>query len=212
MTLIFAKLTKRRKMTIVRLTNREKAMFLNLAFRDELRFTASVIAGDARPSRERGRPRRGVALPLRPRRGVALPLRLRRGVAIPRGATPRIMPQSRREICYNTRMEYTAEVNVLGVRAKVADTFARRARGLIGRPPPGPEEGLLIPRCNAIHTLFMKYPIDATFLDREDRVVKVVRGIRPWRLLVWGGWRAVKVLETASVAPRRTSGERPMVI
>ena len=109
-------------------------------------------------------------------------------------------------------MEHTAEVNVLGVRAKVADTFARRARGLIGRPPPGPGEGLLIPRCNAIHTLFMKYPIDATFLDREDRVVKVVRGIRPWRLLVWGGWRAVKVLETASVAPRRTSGERPMVI
>ena len=45
MTLIFAELTKRRKMTIVRLTNREKAMFLNLAFRDELRFTASVIAG-----------------------------------------------------------------------------------------------------------------------------------------------------------------------
>ena len=44
-TLIFAKLTKRRKMTIVRLTNREKAMFLNLAFRDELRFIASVIAG-----------------------------------------------------------------------------------------------------------------------------------------------------------------------
>ena len=52
MTLIFAKLTKRRKMALVRLTNREKAMFLNLAFRDELRFTASVIAGDARPSRD----------------------------------------------------------------------------------------------------------------------------------------------------------------
>ena len=63
MTLIFANLTRRREMALVRLTNREKAMFLNLAFRDELRFTASVIAGDARPSRERGRPRRGVALP-----------------------------------------------------------------------------------------------------------------------------------------------------
>ena len=44
MTLIFAELTKRRKMTIVRLTNREKAMFLNLAFHDELRLIASVIA------------------------------------------------------------------------------------------------------------------------------------------------------------------------
>ena len=63
MTLIFAKLTKRRKMVLARLTNSEKVMFLNLAFRDELRFAASVIAGDARPSRERGRPRRGVALP-----------------------------------------------------------------------------------------------------------------------------------------------------
>ena len=89
-------------------------------------------------------------------------------------------------------------VRILGVDAEIADTFARRARGLIGRPPPGPGKGMLIPRCNAIHTFFMKYPIDATFLDRNDRVVKVVRGIRPWRPLVWGGWRAVKVLETAS--------------
>ena len=95
-------------------------------------------------------------------------------------------------------MEQMREVNVLGVRAKVADTFAHRMRGLIGRPPPGPGEGMLILKCNAIHTFFMKYPIDATFLDRNDSVVKVVRGIRPWRLLVWGGWRAVKVLETAS--------------
>ena len=109
MTLIFANLTRRREMALVRLTNREKAMFLNLAFRDELRFIASVIAGGlqlplyrgncktsraggprscvaacsclptahlvgsrvprdrgragARPSRERCRPRRGVALP-----------------------------------------------------------------------------------------------------------------------------------------------------
>ena len=89
-------------------------------------------------------------------------------------------------------------VDILGVRAEVADTFAKRTRGLIGRPPPGPGEGMLIPGCNAIHTFFMKYPIDATFLDRENRVVKVVRGIRPWRPFVWGGWRAVKVLETAS--------------
>ena len=89
---------------------------------------------------------------------------------------------------------------VLGVRAEVADTFARRTRGLIGRPPPGRGEGLLILKCNAIHTLFMKYPIDATFLDRDGRVVKTVRNIRPWRFFVWGGRRAVKVLETTSEA------------
>ena len=89
-------------------------------------------------------------------------------------------------------------VDILGFRAKVARTFPERARGLIGTKELAPGEGLLIEKCNAIHTFFMKYPIDATFLDRDGRVVKVVRRIRPWRLLVWGGWRAVKVLETAS--------------
>jgi hypothetical protein len=80
----------------------------------------------------------------------------------------------------------------------VARTFAERAKGLIGTKDLPAGEGLLILRCNAIHTCFMSFPIDATFLDREDRVVKTVRKIRPWRLWVWGGFRAVKVLETRS--------------
>ena len=88
------------------------------------------------------------------------------------------------------------EIN--GVKARVARTLFARIKGLIGtkRLPPG--EGMLILRCNAIHTFFMSFSIDATFLDRDDRVVKVVRNIPPWRPFVWGGFRAVKVLETAS--------------
>ena len=91
-------------------------------------------------------------------------------------------------------------VEIAGVRARVARTFFERARGLIGTRSLPPGEGMLILRCNAIHTWFMSFPIDATFLDRRDRVVKVVRGIRPGRFLVWGGWRAVKVLETPARA------------
>ncbi len=90
-------------------------------------------------------------------------------------------------------------VDVLGVRAKVARTFRERAKGLIGTKDLPPGEGLLIERCNAIHTFFMSFPIDAVFLDKHDNVVKTVRGIRPWRFLVWGGWRARKVLETKSL-------------
>ena len=89
-------------------------------------------------------------------------------------------------------------LEICGVRARVARTFAERAKGLIGTKDLPAGEGLLILRCNAIHTCFMSFPIDATFLDREDRVVKTVRKIRPWRLWVWGGFRAVKVLETRS--------------
>ena len=99
-----------------------------------------------------------------------------------------------------TRVEIPAGdgERVRTVNADIAETFWERARGLIGRPAPASGRGLLIPRCNAIHTLFMRYPIDATFLDRRGRVVKCVRNLRPWRLFVWGGWRARQVLETAS--------------
>ena len=92
-------------------------------------------------------------------------------------------------------------IDILGVRARVARTFAERAKGLIGTKDLPDGEGMLITRCNAIHTFFMSFPIDATFLDRNDNVVKTVRGIRPWRPFVWGGWRAVKVLETRSRNP-----------
>ena len=89
-------------------------------------------------------------------------------------------------------------LHILGVEAEVARSFAERARGLIGRRSLAPGCGLLIERCNAIHTFFMRFPIDATFLDGRGGVVKTVRNIRPWRLWVWGGWRARSVLETAS--------------
>ena len=84
------------------------------------------------------------------------------------------------------------------MRITEAKTFFQRARGLIGRKSLAADEGLLIPHCNCIHTLFMRFPIDATFFDRKGEIVKVFRDIKPWRLFVWGGWRACKVLETAS--------------
>jgi uncharacterized membrane protein (UPF0127 family) len=90
----------------------------------------------------------------------------------------------------------TVEIN--GIKAKVARTLFERIRGLIGVKSLPPGEGMLILRCNSIHTFFMSFPIDAVFFDRNDRVVKEVRNIRPWRFFVWGGFRAVKVLETAS--------------
>ena len=87
---------------------------------------------------------------------------------------------------------------ILGVEAEVAETFAERAKGLMGRRGLESGTGMLITKCNCIHTFFMRFSIDATFLDRRGNVVRGVRGIRPWRPLVWGGWRARSVLETAA--------------
>ena len=86
-----------------------------------------------------------------------------------------------------------------GVKAKVARSLFERMRGLIGTKRLEKDEGMLILRCNAIHTFFMSFPIDAVFLDRSDRVVKTVRNIKPWRFFVWGGFRAAKVIEIPSL-------------
>ena len=87
---------------------------------------------------------------------------------------------------------------VLGVEAEVAESAFERMRGLIGRDRLERGRGMLITKCNCIHTFFMRFPIDATFLDGQGRIVKTVKGVRPWRPWVWGGWRARSVLETAA--------------
>ncbi len=84
------------------------------------------------------------------------------------------------------------------MKLRVARSFFERAKGLIGTKRLAPDEGLLIERCNCIHTFFMRFAIDATFLDKNDNVVKTVKNIPPWRPFIWGGLRACKVLETAA--------------
>lgn len=91
-------------------------------------------------------------------------------------------------------------ITIHNIRAEVASTFVQRARGLIGHKPLGPNEGMLILRCNCIHTFFMSFPINAIFLDAHDNIVKVVKNIPPNRLWIWGGFKARKVLETAADA------------
>ena len=79
----------------------------------------------------------------------------------------------------------------------VADTWQMRTKGLIGRAKLDSGEGLLIKNCKAIHTWFMRFPIDVVFLDKNYRVIKTVSGLKPFRLL-FGGRRAQHTLELPS--------------
>ena len=80
----------------------------------------------------------------------------------------------------------------------MARKLVERIRGLIDTKDLPSDEGMLILKCNAIHTFFMSFSIDAIFLDKNDNVVKTVKNIRPWRFFVWGGFKAAKVLEIKS--------------
>ena len=72
----------------------------------------------------------------------------------------------------------TATNHILQV--EVASNFLRRFLGLMGRGRLAENRGLLLAPCNSIHMCFMRFSIDAIYLDREYRVLKVVRHLRPW--------------------------------
>ncbi len=65
---------------------------------------------------------------------------------------------------------------------------------------------MLLRPAPAIHTYFMRFPIDAVFLDRELRVLGVTPALRPWRWARRAGARSV--LELAAGEAHRL-GVRP---
>jgi uncharacterized protein len=87
----------------------------------------------------------------------------------------------------------------------VADNPVLRLRGLLGRRLIE-GEGLLLRPASAIHTWFMRFPIDAVFLDRQLVVVSVSDRLRPWRFAGRRGARSV--LELADGESERR-GIRP---
>jgi len=79
------------------------------------------------------------------------------------------------------------------MREIVANTFWKRLVGLIfWKKSDGPVR-LIIPRCNAIHTCFMRRPVDVYFMDKDDNTMMGFLAVPPWRILYYRG--AVSVHE-----------------
>jgi uncharacterized membrane protein (UPF0127 family) len=85
-------------------------------------------------------------------------------------------------------------------RCLVAETPLTRLRGLLGRAGLERGEGLLLRPAASIHMWFMRFPIDAVFLDGDDRVLRVAADLRPWRIAACHGARAVVELPAGDCA------------
>jgi uncharacterized membrane protein (UPF0127 family) len=82
---------------------------------------------------------------------------------------------------------------------RLATSFWARFRGLMGVPSLDSGSGLYLP-VNSIHMLFMRFPIDALFVDGPDangdrRVVSIHADLPAWRGLVMPIRGATGVLE-----------------
>lgn len=74
---------------------------------------------------------------------------------------------------------------ILAERLFVADGYFSRLRGLIGHPPLGEDAALWIRPCQQVHTHFMGYPLHVVFLDAEQRILRIVERMLPWRVSPW---------------------------
>lgn len=79
----------------------------------------------------------------------------------------------------------------------IAESMPERMKGLLGRPCLAETSGMLLRPCRSIHMWGMRFPIDAAFLDKELKVLKIVRNLRPWQV-AFAPSKTHCVLETAA--------------
>lgn len=78
----------------------------------------------------------------------------------------------------------------------VADNFWTRLSGYMFRKTPH-VSGILFEPANAMQTTFMFFELDIVFLTKENRVIKILRNVKPWRH-TWFYPKTRKALEMPS--------------
>jgi len=76
-------------------------------------------------------------------------------------------------------MKLVNETNgvLLAVRVYTAGSFTGRLIGLMMKKNMPRGSGLILKPCNSIHTFFMRFGIDAVFINKQGVVVKVMENL-----------------------------------
>ena len=71
---------------------------------------------------------------------------------------------------------------IIAQKGEIARTFFSRMTGLLNRSALLSGEALIITRCQSIHMFFMRFPIDAIFVDKHNCVTGLVPNLKPFQL------------------------------
>jgi hypothetical protein len=106
---------------------------------------------------------------------------------------------SRRQAPHNNylRVSNLTRNTVLATCMEVADSAAKRNKGLLGRNCLLPGEGLWIRPCESVH-------IDLVYLDRKNRIRKLVSAVPPWRMSACLRAHSVIELPSGTIHQTRT--------
>jgi uncharacterized membrane protein (UPF0127 family) len=71
---------------------------------------------------------------------------------------------------------------LLAEEALLKQTLLQRMKGLLGEKTLASGRGIILRPCNSVHTFFMRFAIDVLFVDKNNRVVKALSRVVPYRL------------------------------
>jgi hypothetical protein len=90
----------------------------------------------------------------------------------------------------------TRSGKVVASRLLTAFDSESRRKGLLAQGSLPPSTAMIIAPTNAIHTFFMKFPIDIAFVSKSGRILKIRSSVPAWRMTA--SLRAFAVLEMAA--------------
>ncbi len=94
-------------------------------------------------------------------------------------------------------------------RVRRAFTSTTRRKGLLGVTHLDENAGLWIVPCEAVHTFFMRIPIDVVFVGRNGRVKKIRPHLSAWRMSLCLSGRSVLELAAGTIEKSGTQvGDR----
>lgn len=70
--------------------------------------------------------------------------------------------------------------NLISANIKVADNFFSKLMGFMFANEPKDDYGIMF-YTNSIQTTFMRFNLDVVFMDKTNRIVKIIRNLKPWR-------------------------------
>ena len=87
-----------------------------------------------------------------------------------------------------------------------------RRKGLLAHTSLPPSTAMVIAPTNAIHTFFMKFPIDIVFVSKAGCVLKIRSAVPAWRMTASFGAHAVLELAAGSLSRSETAVGDQLVV
>jgi len=85
------------------------------------------------------------------------------------------------------RIQKKEDSKILAKKARLANGFFSRLKGLLGTKELPKDEGVILDPCKSVHTFFMHYDLDVIFIDKNNMIIGCEASLKPNRFSSYYG-------------------------